>query len=92
MSLFIIFILGNIPDNEESNETKPTPVPTYSPAAVSLAPTPPMGWNSWNIFDCDGFNETIIKHIATKLIEHGLAKAGYKYVNLDGKFGFKMYF
>ncbi|EOY28333.1 hypothetical protein QUC31_012972 [Theobroma cacao] len=44
--------------------------------------TPPMGWNSWNHFHCD-LNETIIRSTADALVSTGLAKLGYKYVNLD---------
>ena len=29
----------------------------------NLAPTPPMGWNSWNHFACD-INEKIIRDVA----------------------------
>lgn len=41
-----------------------------------------MGWNSWNHFACN-INEDLIKSTAKTLVDTGLAKAGYKYVNLD---------
>eukprot|EP00834_Sanchytrium_tribonematis_P000733 NODE_14_length_51535_cov_1.125049.p11 type:complete len:404 gc:universal NODE_14_length_51535_cov_1.125049:23437-22226(-) len=44
--------------------------------------TPFMGWNSWNKFGCD-INETIIKTQADKIVEFGLDKLGYVYVNID---------
>eukprot|EP00347_Sterkiella_histriomuscorum_P015513 403356745 len=47
-----------------------------------IAQTPQMGWNTWNKFDC-GINETLIKQSADKIIELGLDKLGYKYVNID---------
>lgn len=47
-----------------------------------LAPTPQMGWNSWNLFACE-INETIIKETADALISTGLARLGYTYVNID---------
>ncbi|OMO65116.1 Glycoside hydrolase, clan GH-D [Corchorus olitorius] len=47
-----------------------------------IARTPPMGWNSWNHFQCN-INETVIKQTADALISTGLARLGYKYVNLD---------
>ena len=47
-----------------------------------LAPTPPMGWSSWNKFGED-INENIIKKIADALVATGLRNAGYIYVNLD---------
>ncbi|GAA0576714.1 alpha-galactosidase [Kribbella sandramycini] len=60
-------------------------VPTASarPAAKpNLAPTPPMGWNSWNTFHCD-INENLIKQTADAMVSSGMAAAGYKYVNID---------
>lgn len=44
--------------------------------------TPPMGWNSWNHFGCK-INEKLIKETVDLLVSSGLAKKGYKYVNLD---------
>lgn len=49
---------------------------------TTLAATPPMGWNSWNLFACD-IDEDLIKGIADALVESGMAEAGYRYVNLD---------
>ncbi len=47
-----------------------------------LALTPPMGWNSWNHFDCD-IDEQLIKETADVLVESGLRDSGFVYVNLD---------
>ncbi|KAG8373481.1 hypothetical protein BUALT_Bualt11G0028700 [Buddleja alternifolia] len=47
-----------------------------------LASTPPMGWNSWNHFNCK-IDENIIKQTADSLVSTGLSKLGYKYVNID---------
>ena len=47
-----------------------------------LAKTPQMGWNSWNKFACN-INEKLIKDTIDALVDTGLAKAGYNYVNLD---------
>jgi alpha-galactosidase len=47
-----------------------------------LGATPPMGWNSWNTFQCN-LNETLIKGIADTFVSSGMAAAGYQYVNLD---------
>lgn len=41
-----------------------------------------MGWNSWNKFGCQ-INETLIKETADSLVSTGLARLGYKYLNLD---------
>lgn len=58
-------------------------VATGASAAQSpLAPTPPMGWNSWNIF-YGNIDETKIKQIIDAMVSTGMRDAGYKYVNLD---------
>ncbi|CAI7882241.1 unnamed protein product [Closterium sp. NIES-54] len=43
--------------------------------------TPPLGWNSWNHFQCN-VNEGIVKAAADKLVSSGLAALGYVYVNI----------
>ncbi len=48
----------------------------------SLVLTPPLGWNSWNIFH-ENINENQIKEIADAMVESGLRDAGYIYLNLD---------
>lgn len=48
-----------------------------------LAKTPPMGWNSWNYFQCEGLNEKVIREIADAFITSGLKDAGYEYIVLD---------
>ena len=45
--------------------------------------TPPMGWNSWNAFNCNGLNETVVKSMADAFITTGMKDVGYQYVNLD---------
>ncbi|MFZ5941635.1 MAG: glycoside hydrolase family 27 protein [Bacteroidota bacterium] len=47
-----------------------------------LAPTPPMGWNSWNQFGCN-VNEKLIMEIADAMVESGMSEAGYQYINID---------
>ena len=47
-----------------------------------LAPTPPMGWNSWNTFQAN-ITEDLIKHTADVIIESGMKDAGYIYLVLD---------
>ena len=53
------------------------------PLASGLAPTPPMGWNSWNKFACN-INEDFVKRIADgDGVDSGMKDAGYQYVNID---------
>ena len=47
-----------------------------------LAPTPPMGWNSWNTFGWN-INEELIKTAADAFVETGLKDAGYEYIVID---------
>jgi alpha-galactosidase len=47
-----------------------------------LVKTPPMGWNSWNVFH-ENINEGQIKEIADAMVSSGLKDAGYIYLNLD---------
>jgi alpha-galactosidase len=47
-----------------------------------LAPTPPMGWNSWNKFGCD-VDEQLIRETAQAMVSSGMKDAGYEYVNID---------
>jgi alpha-galactosidase len=47
-----------------------------------LAPTPPMGWNSWNTFQTN-INEQLVKDIADKMLSSGMKDAGYTYLVLD---------
>lgn len=55
---------------------------TASANPDSLVLTPPMGWNSWNVFH-ENINENQIKEIADAMVSSGLRDAGYIYLNLD---------
>jgi hypothetical protein len=46
------------------------------------ARTPPMGWNSWNAFGTR-ITEDKVMGAAQALVDTGLAKLGYTYVNID---------
>lgn len=51
---------------------------------LSLAATPPMGWNNWNATkDRPEFNEELVLATADFFVSSGLAEAGYRYINLD---------
>lgn len=51
-------------------------------AQKPLAPTPPMGWNSWNFFGAD-VTERGLRQVADILVSSGMRDAGYVYVNID---------
>lgn len=58
------------------------PTGRWTANAGGRAPTPPMGWNSWNAFMTDVDEEKVMAS-ARLMVESGLAAKGYRYVNLD---------
>ncbi|MEU8349790.1 lectin [Streptomyces sp. NPDC048845] len=60
------------------------PQPDRAEAAPgSPALTPPLGWNSWNSFGCNGVNEQVIRDAADTMVSSGMRDAGYEYVVVD---------
>ena len=57
-------------------------VSVYAQKFEGLAPTPPMGWNTWNTFGTK-INEKLIKETAEAMIASGMRDAGYEYIVLD---------
>lgn len=49
---------------------------------IDLAPTPPMGWMTWNYFGTD-INENIIHEITDAMVANGMVKAGYNHIMID---------
>ncbi|HUJ30918.1 MAG TPA: glycoside hydrolase family 27 protein [Candidatus Acidoferrum sp.] len=47
-----------------------------------VALTPPMGWNSWNKFECH-VSEDLVKSAADAMVSSGMKDAGYQYVVID---------
>jgi len=62
--------------------TPPTPAGKTPAAAESAVPAPPMGWASWNTFAAR-IDYNLIKGQADALVSSGLAKAGYRNVDID---------
>jgi alpha-galactosidase len=60
----------------------PLGIMTYGQKFEHIADTPPMGWNSWNIFGCD-INEQMIRDITDAMVTSGLKEAGYEYIIID---------
>jgi alpha-galactosidase len=65
------------------------PLPAYiAPPALhkvpynGLAKTPPMGWNSWNLF-AEKVDDQTVRTIADAMVTSGMRDAGYIYVNID---------
>lgn len=59
-----------------------SPVGSWAGNMSGNAKTPPMGWNSWNAFHTE-VDEDKVMSAAHILVDSGLAKLGYTYVNLD---------
>lgn len=60
-------------------------LPVPSPKDLSwnkLAQTPPMGWNSWNLF-AGRVDDKTVREIADAMVRTGMRDAGYIYVNID---------
>lgn len=51
-------------------------------AKTIRSPTPPMGWNSYNTYNCF-LSEEKIKHSTDGLITLGLDKIGYNFITVD---------
>jgi alpha-galactosidase len=50
--------------------------------AQTLAATPPMGWNSWNLF-AGRVTDKDVRAAADAMVTSGMKDAGYIYVNID---------
>ena len=53
-----------------------------APCLSQTAPTPPMGWNSWNHFAAK-VTDADIRAATDALVSSGMRAAGYVYVNVD---------
>ncbi len=61
--------------------------PLTPPAVRDLAPnglakTPPMGWNSWNLF-AGRIDDKTVREMADAMVSSGMRDAGYVYLNID---------
>jgi alpha-galactosidase len=67
--------------------TPPPPTPDVDsdlPAQpiAGAAPTPPMGWNSWNTFK-QNITDPLFRQMADAMVASGMQDAGYRYINID---------
>jgi alpha-galactosidase len=58
------------------------PPPLQKVPYNGLAKTPPMGWNSWNLF-AEKVDDKTVRTIADAMVSSGMRDAGYIYVNID---------
>lgn len=55
---------------------------TITGGCNKLLPTPPMGWNSWNVWGL-AVDQDKVKAAADMIVGSGLAAHGFQYVNID---------
>jgi alpha-galactosidase len=58
------------------------PPPLKTVPENGLAKTPPMGWNSWNLFQ-GRIDDQTVRTMADAMVTSGMRDAGYIYVNID---------
>ena len=55
---------------------------SYAQKFPDLAPTPPMGWNSWNFYNCN-INEEKVKRMVDAMASNGMKESVYQYIVID---------
>ena len=58
------------------------PAAEFQAQKTTLAATPPMGWNSWNLFACK-VSDAVVRAAADAMAKNGMKDAGYSYINID---------
>lgn len=66
----------------QAQEQPLEPTGEWTAYSAGQAQLPPMGWNSWNAFYLDIDEEKVMAN-ARIIVDSGLAKAGYRYINID---------
>lgn len=72
-------------DGDSETETPTSPVEGEFPVAAVAgpAPTPPMGWNSWNKLGCGRISASRVREAADAMVDSGMREAGYQFINID---------
>jgi alpha-galactosidase len=82
-ALVILTSAGTAFSQSATSRTDPLrPTGQWTAYSKGSAATPPMGWNSWNAF-ATAIDEAKVVGTAEALVSTGLARLGYKYVNID---------
>jgi alpha-galactosidase len=69
--------------NAQTNDgAAPVAVTKAEATTGNLAPTPPMGWNTWNTFQTN-IDEPLLKGMVEAYVSSGMRDAGYQYFVLD---------
>ena len=70
------------PADDFPKEAYIEPPPLHPVPYNGLAKTPPMGWNSWNLF-AEKVDDKTVRTMADAMVSSGMRDAGYIYVNID---------
>ncbi len=70
------------PGDEISEVKYIEPPPLHNVPYNGLAKTPPMGWNSWNLFQ-GRIDDQTVRTMADAMVSSGMRDAGYIYLNID---------
>lgn len=80
LSFVVIFCFGCNPSTDQ--QTQKGDSTSVAQQDDGLARTPPMGWNSWNVFGAN-VNEKVLRETADALVSSGLHDAGFNYLVID---------
>ena len=64
------------------------PTGRFAVYSSTVALTPPMGWNPWNAFRTN-VDEAKIRGVAKAIVDTGLARKGYRFINVDDGWALK---
>src|SRR5271157_3061020 len=81
LSLAFLVLVSIATQAQTPAATKPA-AKTHPEAVQVIAPTPPMGWNSWNFF-AGKVTDKDIRDAADQIVATGMKDAGYTYINID---------
>jgi alpha-galactosidase len=80
LGLVAALALAPVPAAAQADSLAPTG--RWTANGDGKAPVPPMGWNSWNAFYSD-IDEEKVMASARVIVDSGLARIGYRQVNID---------
>ena len=76
-----VAVAANLGEQYPQYDRLPLPA-LHDVPSNELAKTPPMGWNSWNLFQSN-IDDKTVRGIADVMVTSGMRDAGYVYVNID---------
>jgi alpha-galactosidase len=77
----VLLLISSCSFETRSGTPRDEPIAEEAREAL-LAPTPPMGFNTWNRFGCD-VSEELVREMADAMVSSGMRDAGYEYVVID---------